>query len=103
MFDIQGMVFALRRARKEHALMCESVEKHILFPLQCATANTDRNLPFRGTFLGATAGCLNSISFAYGVLFADRHGFNAIDTFTGKQLYLPSRDYRSDKSELGTG
>lgn len=56
-----------------------------------------------GTFLEATVGCSNSIYFTYGVLFANRHGFNAIDMSTGKQFYLPLRDYQSHRSELGTG
>lgn len=71
---------------------------------QSLPANTDRNLPFRGsqtgTFLGAAAGCLNSVSFSYGVLFANGHVFNAIDMSTGKQLYLPWRDYQRHKPEL---
>lgn len=81
MFNVQGMVVTLHRARKESALVCASVEKYILFPCSAtkSASNTDRNLPFRGTFLGATAGCLNSISSTYGVLFANRYGFNATD------------------------
>lgn len=91
--------------RKMH--LCVSGEKYILFvSLQChKVCQLIQPETFlsegsqTGTFLGSTAGCLNSIYFTYGVLFANRHGFNAIDTSTGKQLYPPSRDYQSHKSE----
>lgn len=109
MFNKQGMVVTLHRARKGNVLVCESAEKEkeihrFLAVPQSLPANTDRNLPFRGaqtgTFLGAAAGCLNSVSFSYGVLFANGDGFNAIDMSTGKQLYLPWRDYQRHKPEL---
>lgn len=32
MFNVQGMVVTLHRARKENELVCESVEKYIVFP-----------------------------------------------------------------------
>lgn len=102
MFNLQGMVFTLHRAKKENALVCECREMHPV-SLQCRKVfqltQTETFLSEgsqTGTFLGSTAGCLNSIYFTYGVLFANRHGFNAIDTSTGKQLY-PTIDYQSHK------
>lgn len=99
--------FTLHGAKKENALVCEWREIHPV-SLQshkiCQLIQTETFLSEgsqTGTFLGSAAGHL--ISFTYGVLFADRPGFNAIDTSTGKQLYLPLRDYQSHKSVLATG
>lgn len=93
------------QGRKMH--LCVSVQRNtscFLAVPPSLPANTDSNLPFRGLpNRNISAGCLNSVSFSYGALFANGHGFNAIDTSTGKQLYLPSRDYQSHKPELGTG
>lgn len=107
-FNLQRMVFTLHMAKKENALVCECREIHPV-SLQCHKVcqliHTKTFLSEgsqTGTFLGSTAGCLNSIYFTCRVLFANRHGFNAIDTSTGKQLYLPSRNYQGHKSELGT-
>lgn len=46
-FNIQGVVVILHRARKENACVC--VEKYILFPCSATkSASSYKNLPFRG-------------------------------------------------------
>lgn len=104
MFNLQGMLLTLHRLRRKTHL-CVRVQRNtscFLAAPQSLPANTDKTFLSEGsktgTFLGSAAGCLNSIYFTYGVLFANRHGFNAIDTSTGKQFYRSSRDYQSQIS-----